>query len=91
MICEFPSDEFYDGRLEADPSVLQHFCALEGFWPGSPQCPIAFCDIVGKEEGTDQESIHNRIEAFKIVINMHYTCVIISMFTGGYHYSIENG
>ena len=25
------------------------FCALEGFWPKGQQCPIAFCDIEGKE------------------------------------------
>ena len=38
-----------------------------------PQCPIAFCDIVGKEEARNQhvpyqESKCNRIEADKIVI-----------------------
>ena len=43
-----------------------------------PQCPIAFCDIVGKEGGAGshhkahQESKCNRIEADKIVINRLY-------------------
>lgn len=53
--------------------MLRHFCALEGFWPRGPQCPIAFCDIVGKEERAishhtaHQKSKCNRTEANKIV------------------------
>ena len=48
-ICEFPSKEFYEGRLKAHPSVVQQFCKLEGFWPMGPQYPIVFCDIEGVE------------------------------------------
>ena len=65
--------------LRAHSSVLRHFCSLKNFWPRGPQCPIAFCDIVGKEEGAishhkaHQESKCNRIEADKIVI---YTCCV---------------
>ena len=92
MICEFPSYEFYDGKLKADPSVLQHFCALEGFWPSGPHCPIAFCDIVGKEGGASshhkahQESKCNEAEANKIVSNWRYMCTMVissKYFTGG--------
>ena len=65
---------FVSLKFKAHSSVSQHFCSLEGFWPRGPKCPIAFCDIVGKEEGTSshhkahQESKCNRIEANKIVI-----------------------
>ena len=58
--------------------MLRHFCSLEGFWPRGPQCPIVFCDIVGKEEKAishQQESKCNRIEANKIVTLM--LCVTI--------------
>ena len=76
--------------------MLEHFCALEGFWPSGPHCPIVFCDIVGKEEGTSshhkahQESKCNRVEADKIVINSphdDYQLLAQHSFTGGYYYS----
>ena len=79
-ICEFPSYEFYKGRLTSES---QHFCLLEEFWPRGPHWPIAFCDIVGKEEGasshhkTHQESKCNKIEADKIVIY----CQCVTMVT----------
>ena len=72
-ICEFPSKEFYDEKLKTDSSVAQQFYALEGFWPNGPNCPIAFCDVEGKEvDGSShhkvyQETMSNRIEAEKIV------------------------
>ena len=97
MICEFPSNEFYHGDLEAAPSVLQHFCALEGFWPSGPQCPIAFCDVVGKEKGDSshhkvhQESKCNEAEANKIVIfnpcDGYQHQFNIYIFADGYYYS----
>ena len=71
-ICEFPSKEFYDGKLE---TVSQQFWMVKNFWPGGPNCPIAFCDVEGKEEGgsshenVHQDSKHNRPEAEKIVIH----------------------
>ena len=61
--------------------MLKNFCSLKGFWPRGPQWPIAFCDIVGKEEGASshhkahQESKCNKIEADKIVI--HKYCIAI--------------
>ncbi|XP_065917904.1 3'-5' exoribonuclease HELZ2-like isoform X2 [Dysidea avara] len=72
-ICEFPSEEFYYGELITDRSVSQRFCSLKKFWPNGPDCPIAFCDVEGKEEGgsshhkVHQESKSNRMEAEKIV------------------------
>ncbi|XP_065918858.1 uncharacterized protein [Dysidea avara] len=70
-ICKFPSEQFYDGQLITDQSVSQQFCSLEGFWPNGPNCPIAFCDVEGKEEDGSidhkvyRESKRNRIEADK--------------------------
>ena len=51
-----------------------------------PQCPIAFCDIVGKEgeasshHKAHQESKCNRIEADKIVINRLYVYGYIASY-----------
>ena len=53
--------------------MSQRFCSLKKFWPNGPDCPIAFCDVEGKEEGgsshhkVHQESKSNRMEAEKIV------------------------
>ena len=58
--------------------MFRYFCSLEGFWPAGPQWPIAFCDIVGKEEGASdhhkahQESKCNKTEANKIVIHKYF-------------------
>jgi len=55
--------------------VSQQFWMVKNFWPGGPNCPIAFCDVEGKEEGgsshenVHQDSKHNRPEAEKIVIH----------------------
>ena len=82
----FHLKSFMKEDSKADPSVLRHFCALEGFWPMGPQCHIAFCDIEGKEEGASshhkahQESKCNRIEADKIAINrLMSTCGYITI------------
>ena len=50
-ICRFPSDYFYEGKLETHLSVKRRRCPetnLE-FWPKGSQMPIMFCDLVGKE------------------------------------------
>ena len=80
-ICKFPSEQFYDGQLITDQSVSQQFCSLEGFWPNGPNCPIAFCDVEGKEEDGSidhkvyRESKRNKIEADKTVSELSkYHC-----------------
>ncbi|XP_065917898.1 3'-5' exoribonuclease HELZ2-like isoform X3 [Dysidea avara] len=73
VICEFPSEEFYDGELRTDRSVAEQFCPIDGFWPNGPECPVVFCDVEGKEkEGSSDHKVHqesksNKIEAEKIV------------------------
>ena len=53
--------------------MSQRFCSLEQFWPNGPNCPIAFCDVEGKEEdGSSHDKVHqdsksNQTEAEKIV------------------------
>ena len=85
-ICEFPSNHFYDDKLQADKSVKQRPTepALQGFWPRGVKWPIVFCDVVGEEgerssvagdghrQGkTDPHSKCNHKEAEKAV--SHYT------------------
>ena len=55
-ICAFPSEEFYDGELETDPSVgRQNNENLDKFWPMGKEVPIMFVDVVGTE-GQDMGS-----------------------------------
>lgn len=54
-ICDFPSKHFYDGRLKTALSVKKRNnpeTKLDVFWPGPKKsdCPILFCNIIGKEE-----------------------------------------
>ena len=42
---------FYDGELQTDPYVTADFIQIEKFWPQGKDCPLAFCNIEGKEGG----------------------------------------
>lgn len=48
-----PSKLYYEGDLRADDSIKRRppvGTNLGLFWPrGSPQYPIMFCDVIGKE------------------------------------------
>lgn len=52
-ICKFPSNEFYDEKLETDRSVKERVCRETKlrFWPGpeGAECPILFVNVVGEE------------------------------------------
>ena len=79
-ICEFPSVEFYEGKLKTDEQVAKKrrdkAASLCRFWPQWEK-PFVFCDIIGteKEEHTGQkgkarvglESKYNEKEARQIV------------------------
>ena len=68
-IMDFPSREFYEARLQADPSVCEHILTdLPGVVAsGSVQLPIEFIDTAGasfdEELEPDGESRLNRHEA----------------------------
>ena len=49
-ICEIPSKMFYDGELKTSYNFSPD-CVIENFWPKGPNCPLAFCDIIGQEGG----------------------------------------
>lgn len=79
-ICEFPSNEFYEGKLTTDEQVAKkrkiEVASLQDFWPQREK-PFVFCDIIGteKEVHTGQkgkvrvglESKFNEKEARQIV------------------------
>lgn len=50
MICEFPSEQFYDGELGSHYTLEHRPCPgeLHSFWPCS-KCPLLFCNLVGRE------------------------------------------
>jgi len=76
-LCEFPSLEFYDGKLKTDYSVPTWNARLHDFWPKGGKKPFVFCDVTGREaethtgqKGTARvglESKYNKEEAKKIV------------------------
>ena len=80
-LCEFPSREFYDGKLKTSRGVVRRYSNetyhLRNFWPNNDM-QFIFCNVVGKEEdhyntGRDRatafgiESKINNEEAKKIV------------------------
>ena len=79
-LCEFPSLEFYDGKLKTDYSVPTWNARLHDFWPKGGKRPFVFCDVIGREaethtgqKGTARvglESKYNTEEAKKIVRNV---------------------
>ena len=80
MICEFPSQAFYRGRLKTDPSVERRAgLDLKGFWPQGERLPMVFCQMEGEEDSghigsggganVESKSKFNKDEAKKIVSN----------------------
>lgn len=57
-ICKFPSDYFYEGKLETDPSVPSRDSRLQSFWPVRT-VPMAFCHVEGEEESTAIKTAHS--------------------------------
>ncbi|XP_022079225.1 LOW QUALITY PROTEIN: helicase with zinc finger domain 2-like [Acanthaster planci] len=51
-ICEFPSQAFYEGKLETADIVKQRIPdqQVQDIWPGSRAYPVVFCHLYGKEE-----------------------------------------
>ncbi|KAK2142420.1 hypothetical protein LSH36_958g00101 [Paralvinella palmiformis] len=49
-IAAFPSQHFYNNRLECGSEVQKAPSNLRGYWPGGINRPICFVHIVGKEE-----------------------------------------
>lgn len=80
-LCEFPSKEFYDGKLQTSPSVARRYSVklerLNNFWPRGPSKPFVFVNVVGNEDeyhtsqdgaaSVGTESKRNNKEAKKIV------------------------
>ncbi len=84
MLCTFPSEEFYNGELQTDPSVAvkhsQVLGRLANFWPSGKNIPMMLCNVVGTEgenhtghRGSAKvglESKRNSVEAKTIVSNI---------------------
>lgn len=77
-ICQFPSEEFYGGKLKTDQSVREGYWTFlqknpllkSHFWEAGLDSPIMFCDVEGKEpkeKKTDRnvalQSKSNKLEA----------------------------
>ena len=81
-ICEFPSNTFYDGKLQTDEEVKKRKPNPITFWPAmvsqEKDIPIVFCHVEGQEESTritspesNQESKWNQKEVLKTVCTLH--------------------
>jgi len=73
-ICEFPSMMFYDNELLTDYNASVNFVRIKKFWPQGRDCPLAFCNVEGREGGAHSGkkrssllSKSNEIEANKVV------------------------
>ena len=77
-ICEFPSNTFYDGKLQTAEVVKNRKPNPITFWPAmvsqKNDIPIVFCHVEGQEESTpiaspesNQESKWNQKEVLKTV------------------------
>ena len=81
-ICEFPSNTFYDGKLQTAEVVKSREPNRITFWPAmvsqKKDIPIVFCHVEGQEESTpiaspesNQESKWNQKEVLKTVCILH--------------------
>ena len=65
---------FYDGELQTDHDATADFIQIKKFWPQGRDCPLAFCNIEGREgeavSGNKKSSLlskSNADEARKVV------------------------
>ena len=73
-ICSWPSQEFYEGKVLTDVSVRTRK-EVKGFpWP--KQSALAFLNIRGNEDVSDEQSVSNNVEA-KLAI------IIVKLLLGG--------
>ena len=81
-ICEFPSNTFYDGKLQTATVVKLRGRSPITFWPAmvsrKKDVPIVFCHVEGQEESTriaspesNRESKWNQKEVLKTVRILH--------------------
>ncbi|XP_070570218.1 3'-5' exoribonuclease HELZ2-like [Ptychodera flava] len=80
-ICRFPSEHFYDGKLETAAQVLHRPRGLN-IWPGGEQNPTVFCHIVGTEErltvstSEGSEQSRSNLDEVEQVVRMAITLVV---------------
>lgn len=76
---------FYDSELQTDHIATANFIQIKKFWPQGRDCPLAFCNIEGREggavSGNKKSSLlskSNIDEARKVVrfYNYHYVCTL---------------
>ena len=95
-ICEFPSNTFYDGKLQTDEVVKKRKPNPITFWPAmvsqEKDIPIVFCHVEGQEESTriaspesNQESKWNQKEVLKTVCTLH---VITDCIANGFGHAL---
>ena len=67
-ICSWPSEEFYEGKVLTDASVRDRN-QVKGFpWP--ERSALAFVNIRGKEDVSDEQSVSNGVEAHLTINNI---------------------
>ena len=73
-ICEFPSKQFYDGKLLTGSSPKWDIKTPLGIWMNRKKIPIVFCHVEGEEEYLavsteegNEQSCSNKQEVEKVV------------------------
>jgi len=84
---------FYDGELWTDYNITADFRQIKKFWPQGRDCPLAFCDIEGREggaiSGNKRSSLlskSNSDEAKKVVKIPYNVCSIAFLIKHAYIY-----
>ena len=89
-ICEFPSKQFYGGRLQTADSVKSRDPSPVTFWPAQVRrqrnLPIVFCHVEGQEESSvistsesNEESKRNMKEVRKAVCELLYPLISVQL------------
>ena len=79
-IQEFPSQQFYGGKLRCGNGAVQTDASLpaKNFWPAGSRKPIVFCHIEGIEEtqyittDTAGTNSHFNMDEVKHVVNIYF-------------------
>nr|XP_054758115.1 helicase with zinc finger domain 2-like [Lytechinus pictus] len=84
-ICSFPSDTFYESKLETDLSVKSRSPdPVRAIWPNRGQTPTVFCHVYGKEETLTVKSDEgNEMSKGNMAEVMHATRIVNQLMRKG--------
>ncbi|XP_071490369.1 3'-5' exoribonuclease HELZ2-like [Diadema antillarum] len=84
-ICAFPSQNFYEDKLETDQTVKSRSPdPLRAIWPNKGRTPTVFCHVYGKEETLTVKSEEgNEMSKSNMAEVMHATRIVAQLLKKG--------